>query len=256
MSAKGRPVLRELLKSRGQAGLTLFEVLIAVLLLSLLSAGMLTAIRMGFNTMHSTDDRLMANRRVAGAQRILEQELAGFMPVAAQCLSDANGPQPFNFFQGQPQSMRLVSTYSLQEAWRGRPRILELQVIPGEQGRGVRLIVNEIPYTGPVTAGAACIGMRPNPESGFNVPIFAPIFAGPQSFVLADKLAFCRFSYLQPAKPPDYNFWRPDWVLKRSPIGIRVELAPIEDNRARLRPLTVSAVLPINRNPDITYVDY
>jgi hypothetical protein len=242
---------------RPTAGITLIEVVIAVTLLSMLSVGMLATIRMGFDGLHKTNSRLMENRRVAGAQRLLEQQLGGFMPVKAPCSGGPDAPStPFAFFEGQPQSMRLVSTYSLQEAWRGEPRILELQVIPGEEGRGVRLIVNEIPYTGPLSAGRSCLGMGIDPATGLTVPQFAPIQASAQSFVLADKLAWCRFSYLEPGKPPDIDFWRPDWVLPRWPIGLRVEMAPLEDNPARLRPLTISTAIPINRSPDVVYADY
>ena len=49
--------------------------------------------------------------------------------------------------------MRFVTTYSLQDAWRGRPQIAALHVIPGADGKGVRLIVDETPYTGPDQAG-------------------------------------------------------------------------------------------------------
>jgi len=242
--------------ARPQAGITLMEVIVAVTLLSMLSVGMLATIRMGFNALNRTNSRLMENRRVAGAQRLLEQELGGFLPVKALCPADSRAPlAPFVFFEGQPQSMRLVSTYSLQEAWRGQPRILELQVIPGNEGRGVRLIVNEIPYTGPLSAGRSCLGMASDPQTGLIVPQFRPIEPSAQSFILADKLAWCRFSYLEPALPPKVEHWRTDWVMPRWPIGLRVEMAPLEDNPARLRPLTVTTAIPINRLPDLVYVD-
>jgi prepilin-type N-terminal cleavage/methylation domain-containing protein len=240
-----------------EAGLTLIEVVIAVSLLSVLSLGMLAAIRMGFNAMHKTEDRLMENRRVAGAQRILEQELAGLVPAKAICPPESTAPStPFPFFEGQPQSMRLVSTYSLEDAWRGQPLILEMQVIPGAGGLGVRLIVNEIPYTGAVSAGQSCTGMATDPMSGQSVPQFLPIPVGPQSFILADKLAWCRFSYLEAEPQPLDPMWRPDWAAHAWPLGIRVEMAPLEDPRARLRPLTVTAEIPVNRSPDVNYVDY
>jgi len=239
-----------------QAGLTLIEIMVAITMLSMLSVGMLEAIRMGFDALQKTNARLIANRRVAGAQRVLEQELGGLMPVKAMCSGGPDAPPvPFAFFEGQPQSMRLVSTYSLQEAWRGQPRILELLVIPGEYGRGVRLVVNEIPYTGPLSAGQACLGLQTNSESGMQLPQFRPIEATPQSFVLADKLAFCRFSYLEPGIPPVVDHWRADWVIRRWPKGLRVEMAPLEDNPARLRPLTVTAVIPIDRQPEMYYAD-
>jgi hypothetical protein len=241
---------------RPTAGITLIEVVVAVTLFSMLSVGMLATIRMGLDSLHKTNSRLMENRRVAGAQRLLEQQLVGFMPVQAVCSGGMGAPAiPFAFFEGKPQSMRLVSTYSLQEAWRGTPRILELQVIPGDEGRGVRLVVNEIPYTGPLSAGQFCMGMAPDPESSLMMPQFGPIQISTQSFVLADKLAWCRFSYLEPAKLPGIEHWRPGWVIQRWPIGLRVEMAPLEDNPARLRPLTVSAAIPINRLPNETYAD-
>jgi prepilin-type N-terminal cleavage/methylation domain-containing protein len=70
---------------RRDAGVTLMEVLIAVTLLSLLSVGMLFAIRIGLSTFGKTNDKLMYNRRVAGAQRILEQELQSLIPVVSPC---------------------------------------------------------------------------------------------------------------------------------------------------------------------------
>src|SRR4051794_34631791 len=61
------------MKRRRSAGITLIEVLIAVSLLSLLAVGMLAAILLGFDAQQKTNARLMENRRIAGAQRILEQ---------------------------------------------------------------------------------------------------------------------------------------------------------------------------------------
>ena len=55
--------------------------------------------------------------------------------------------------------MRFVTSYSLQDGWRGRPQIAALQVIPGET-QGVRLIVNETPYTGPDQAGQNIAGVE------------------------------------------------------------------------------------------------
>jgi prepilin-type N-terminal cleavage/methylation domain-containing protein len=242
---------------RSEAGLTLIEVLIAITLLSILSVGMLMALRVGLDALQKANKKLMDNRRVAGAQRVLEQQIAGFMPVKTVCGTPPNGGQaPIVFFEGEPQSMRMVSTYSLQEAWRGQPRILEFQVIPGEEGQGVRLIVNEIRYSGPPEASQFCLGMALDPVTGSNVPQFAPIMPGPQSFVLGDKLAWCRFSYLEPGKPPVPEHWRPDWVLPRWPLGIRVEMAPLSDTPGRLRPLTISAMINVNRSPDIIYGDF
>src|ERR1041385_7354382 len=103
------------------AGITLLEVLIAVTLLSVLSVGMMTAMRIGISALSHTDARLMDNRRVAGAQRILEQELQAMIPVLAPC---ANGGPPTPIFSGQPNGITMVTGFSLQGAWRGRPQVI------------------------------------------------------------------------------------------------------------------------------------
>src|SRR5205814_2063081 len=116
--------------------------------------------RVGVGAVVKTNDRWMWNGRVAGAQHVVEQQLEGFMPVIAMygATPEERPNQKMPFFQGGPQSMRFVSSYSLQEGARGYPRILEFQVIPGENGKGVRLIVNENLYTGPPSAGMFCLG--------------------------------------------------------------------------------------------------
>jgi prepilin-type N-terminal cleavage/methylation domain-containing protein len=252
---------------RGERGVTLIEVLIAVSLLSLLSAGMLTAMRVGLDAMNKSNERLIANRRVAGVERILEQQVAGFMPVIAQCMAAPEGPrQALPFFQGEPQAMRFVSTYSLGEAWRGTPQILEYLVIAGENGKGVRLVVNEIPYTGPLGVGLLCAGRTPDPALGVAVPRFRPVEAGPRSFVLADKLATCRFAYLEPAPPggpvapgaaaPPPERWRQNWIANAWPLGVRIEMEPLDPDPSRLQPVTVTAPVRVHRGTEIQYGDF
>lgn len=238
---------------RRQAGLTLVEVLIAITLLSLLTTGMLFAMRVGLLAFSKTDGKLMENRRVAGAQRVVEQELAGLMPVIAPC--GAPGARAA-FFQGEADVMRLVSTFSLQQAWRGPAQILELFVIPGEEGRGVRLVVNEIPYTGPLGAAALCSGMTQDPATNTQVPRFAPVAAGPNSFVLADKLAYCRFTYLAPPTVPfGPEVWTAHWVKTGWPLAVRIDMAPFEADPSRLQPITVVAPVFIRRLVDFAYAD-
>ena len=241
-----------------RAGLTLLEVVIAVSLLSLLMVGVMTSLRLGLGALGKTNSQLMANRRVAGAQRVLEGQLEGFIPVVALYggAPDARPTIKMPFFQGEPQSMRFVSSYSLQEAARGSPRILEFQVIPGKDGEGVRLVVNENLYTGPASAGFFCLGKGPDPQSGMERYRFRPIEIGARSFVLADRLAFCRFSYQETPPPPAPVKWTPNWVLPRWPGAIRIEMAPIEEGGPRLQPLSVTARIHVTRYPIFEYGDY
>ncbi|MEO8596300.1 MAG: hypothetical protein ABI759_23480 [Candidatus Solibacter sp.] len=229
------------------AGVTLMELLIGVLLLSMLSLGLLFALRIGLNTYQKAQSKLMDNRRVAGAQRIIEQELAGLVPVVAPCgMTAEGGGTKEQFFQGEPEVMRFVSTFSLQGAWRGRPQILEVFVIPGSTG-GVRLVVNELPYLGPQSAARLCTGQRK----------YMPVSAAPTSFVLADKLAFCRFTFLdQPEDQAMPLAWYPRFVGPTWPRGVRIEMAPLVPDASRLQPASLVAPIHIFRLPGVQYGDF
>lgn len=248
------------MRKGARAGITLIEVLIAMSLLSFLSIGMLLAMRIGFNTMDKTDAHLIRNRTVANVRQIIENEIAGFTFTRALWHPDPIDTAILPFVQWQPATMRFVTSYSLQDAWRGRPQIAAFQVIPGENNVGVRLIVNEAPYTGPAQAGQSILGIEPDPSTGAQVTHFAPVEPGPQSFVLADKLAYCRFSYLEPRYTEPFRVWRPDWILSSLPLGIRIEMAPLDSSKtdngpAELHMSTVTVSLPVNRATEIWYSD-
>jgi hypothetical protein len=230
--------------ARSDGGFTLLELLISFTLLSLLSVAMIISLRVGLSAMNKVNDRLMSNRRVVGVERVLELEVGGIMPVTANCLGSGGGaPARIAFFQGEPGAMRLASSYSLQEAARGLPMILEYLVIPGENNIGVRLVVNEHVYTGPRGAGQFCAGGGPAPQ-------FLPIQTGPASFVLADKLAYCRFSYREALPPPELARWTALWTKSRLlPNAIRIEMAPLDPNAARLEPVTLTIPVHVTRLP-------
>jgi hypothetical protein len=144
----------------------------------------------------------------------------------------------------------------LQRGWRGQPQILQLFVIPGEDSQGVRLVVNEIPYTGARSAGQYCPGVIMAPNTGAVLAQFLPRGAGPTSFVLADKLAYCRFAYYTPGQvagqPPT---WQTEWTGKGWPLALRIEMAPFGPDPSKLQPVTVTAPLHIRRDPVKRYAD-
>jgi hypothetical protein len=241
------------MKTRPRAGITLIEVLIAMSLLSFLSAGMLLAMRIGFNTMDRTDAHLIQNRKVANVRKIVEDEIAGFTFTRADWRPEPQSTIPVPFMQFEPASMRFVTGYSLRDAWRGRPQIAALQVIPGEGNVGVRLIVNETPYTGALQAGLFVEGIESGPLG--QVVRFVPIHADSNSFVLADKLEYCRFSYLEPQFEPPFQIWRPDWVRADLPLGIRIEMEPLNHTPAEIQMSTVTVSMPVNRATNLWYYD-
>jgi type II secretory pathway component PulJ len=239
-------------KKPNSAGVTLMELLIAVLLLSLLSVGMVLTMRVALNAMTKTDSRLMANRRVSSVERILNEEIAGIIPATANCIASGQPGGRLMFFQGEAESMRLASTYSLHQGARGTPMILEFQVIPGEDNEGVRLVVNEVLYTGPRGAGALCIGMGRDAVTGMPSPLFVPIQIGGNSFVLSDRLAYCRFSFRDSRSHPQ-PVWVPHWVLPILPDAVRIDLAPLAPDPGRLQPVTLTIPLRLTRLP---FADY
>jgi len=245
--------VRRAARHPGRAGVTLLEVLLAMTLLSLLVVGMATAMRVGLSALAKTNTKLMANRRVVGAQRVLEAELEGLIPIRTVC-GLAPGGARIGFFEGEPAAMRLVSGFSLQQGWRGQPQIVEIFVIPGES-QGVRLVVNEIPYFGPLSAGRLCVGMGVDALTGQPAANFAPVQPGPKSFVLADQLAYCRFAYYTRTLPNLPATWRPKWGLATWPAGVRVEMAPLEPDPSRVQPITIVAPLRMYRSSEIDYVD-
>ena len=241
---------------RNQRGVTLLELLIAVSLMSLLSLGILYSMRVGVNAMEKTNDRFRKNRRVLGVEKALAAQIAGLMPVTIECLGGGGGQGgKAVMFHGDPQSMRFVSSYSLQEGARGYPKLLEFTVIGGEGGVGVRLIVNEIPYTGPFSLRGACIGTQPDPVTGQSAPLFLPIAPRPDSFVLADKLAGVRFVYREERPPPLLERWMPRWVANKLPSAIRIEMIPLEANVASLQVITTTIPVRITANPMLSYAD-
>ncbi len=235
---------------RAEAGVTLMELLIAVTLLSLLSGGIVIALRIGLSAMNKADSKLMTNRRVASVERILEQQITSVMPVTADCRAASEAPATrIAFFQGEPESMRLASTYSLQQGARGQPMILEYQVIPGENGQGVRLVVNERLYTGPLGAGLLCTGMGADPLTGAPAPRFVPVQIGAGSFVLADKLAYCRFSYRDLMPAPELERWIIRWIKPLLPSAVRIEMAPLVADPSRLEPVSLTIPIRVTRLP-------
>jgi hypothetical protein len=235
---------------------TLLELLIAVTLMSLLSAGILYALRVGIQALEKTNNRFLANRRVLGVERALQQQLAGFMPIGAACLGPDGTPSGrTRFFEGRVQSMRFVTNYSLNESARGYPRIVEYSVIPGRDGVGVRLVVNETVYTGPASLMGQCVGMTLDPERGMPVAVFRPFVPRADSFVLADKLAGVRFVFLETLPPPLLQRWTPNWTMPVWPTAIRIEILPLDPNPGNLDVATVTVPVRVTADPFKQYAD-
>ena len=209
---------------RGNAGVTLLELLVAMTLFSLLSAAVLFSLRTAISTLERTRERIRDARKIEGAERELERMVSGLIRTDAEYYEPgSNQSSPYLFFQGEPRSMRFVTSYSLQQGARGAPHIVEFSVMPREDHQGVRLFVNELPYFGPASVGARMMGLRRD-SNGYPVMQFAPIAPGPQSFVLADRLPNCQFLYLDRFDPTYGDRWLPFWRDPILPRAIRIDM--------------------------------
>lgn len=238
-------------RSSRRAGMTLVETLVAFTLLGMFSLGLVTALQTGVGAWRDSREAVAFDRRIANANNLLHAELAGLVPVVAQPPPNRPGVPMFPFFHGGPSQMRFVSAYSLQAGVRSGLRLVELSVIDGDEGR--RLILNELPYRGPRSLGGFVLQATPDPTSfsGRRL-IFAPVRARADSLIAADRLRFCRFSYLRyPRLQEDPGEWVPVWDdWRRLPVAVRVEMAPAA-LEAGLQPVTVTAQIRAEyREPD------
>ena len=223
--------------------MTLIEVLVAVALLSLLSAGLFTSLQIGATSWSTTSQRLMLDRRVANANAILHSSFASIVPLEAEIPRERQiGLPRLLFFQGEPGSMRYVSSYSVTEGVRGGLRIVELQVSSAQNG--VRILLNQLPYLGPLSAGSLVVDRVSDPDFPRGRIIFEPIRAMPTSLIIVDELAACTFSYLRrPRRRDEPSLWLPYWGERDSlPAAIRVNLSPSSQD-VRLLPVSITTAV-------------
>jgi prepilin-type N-terminal cleavage/methylation domain-containing protein len=219
-----------------QRGVTLIELMVVITLVAAISTGLLMAMRIALNTLEKTQGRLEENRRAMGIQQLIARQIGGVMPVMAQC----DGLRAA--FNGTPDMLHLVTTYSLEEGARGSPRVVEFRALRNSGG-GVRLVMNERIYFGPASATPACPGnvFPQGPEGGV---------------VLAENLAYCRFVYHEAIpEAVDAGNWVPGWNRPMLPSAVRIEMAPQEFNPSRLPMATLHIPIHVNREIPASYVD-
>ena len=119
----------------------------------------------------------------------------------------------------------------------------------------MRLIVDEYPYSGPLSAGQFILGRTTDPVLLKTFTRFAPIEAGPHSFVLADKLAACQFFYQELRPLPEGDRWGDLWASDKWPAGIRIAMAPLDPTSNALHMTTITAPIRITRIPLEVYAD-
>ncbi len=223
------------MRMQSQRGVTLIELMVVITLVASISTGMLMAMRIGVNTLEKTQTRLEENRRAMAVQQLIGRQIGGVIPVLAACegLHAA--------FNGTPDVLHLVTSYSLEEGARGYPRVVEYRVLPDPLG-GARLVMSELIYSGPPSTTPACPGNLFPPQAG--------------GVVLAEQLAYCRFAYHEAIPDAvDQGNWFFVWDRPLLPSAVRIEMAPRETNPTRLPIATLHIPIHVSREIPGTYVD-
>lgn len=245
-----------MLRHRPRRGVTLIEMLIAISLVSLLSTGILYAMTLGLSSLERTNRRFTDNRRALGSLRVIEQQMAGIIPAQVPCFGRGAGGFAPLFFQGEQGSIQFVSSYTLEEAARGYPRVVEYMVLPGDRGvGGVRLVMQERPYTGASAVTPYCSSIGSDPLHRTPTAILRPPQLAPGAFVLADRLAYCRISYQRVHPMTFVRTWEPAYSGAALPGAIRIEMAPLQPDPARVQLTTTTIPLRVSRNTYEAYAD-
>jgi prepilin-type N-terminal cleavage/methylation domain-containing protein len=235
--------MRQRSRQRNQRGVTLLELMIAVTLVAGLSTGMLMAMRTSLMTYEKTAKKLESNRRFVKTQQILSNQIAAVIPAQGSCLgSEGQTIGVPSFLSGSLDALRLISSYSIAEGARGYPQIVEYQVLSNRRG-GVSLLATEHPYTGPESTTPFC-GSGPAP--------------GGTAYVLAENLAYCRFSYHEPYDQNTYmeTPWLALWAMRPLlPAAVRIEMRPAVAETGGLSVLNVTVPIMVDRDPRSVYDD-
>lgn len=230
--------------------MTLIEVLVAVTLLGLLSVGLVMSFQVGASSWQITRERLTLDRRIATANQILQSSLAGIIPFEGEARESTSGRRRFLFFQGEPLSMRFISSYSVTEGPRGGLNVFELQIVDSPRGR--RILLNQSPLESPLGLSRFIDGFYQDPAARGLRPRFLPIVPYATSLVIVDELELCEFRYLekpQGIEPP--TTWVPVWnELRKLPEAVAIDVAPKVDG-VRLRPVSITVpILSKGRDPE------
>ncbi len=230
-------------QKNAEAGVTLLELLVSVTIVSLLATTALFAWRAGISAWEKAGTQLEEDRRVLAVHQLLQEQIASMVPYEARAERGRTV-----FFQGEGQTARFISRYSLQQRSASGLFLVEYHVTAqpdptpatpldpaGDKPLrpGKRLLLRETPVRGSEDLGALIGDIEPQPD-GFRLRL--PVFERDAStVVLLEGLQDCRFEYfrLTPNAAPDgpLGTWTDEWVSRANevPAALRLHIVSAED---------------------------
>ncbi len=226
------------------AGLTLIEILVAVVLLGLLSTGIVASLDVSSRAWQTARNRLTLDRRIATANAILHSQISGIAPILAEIPPQRRiALASFVFFQGEPDAMRFVSSYSVTDGRRAGLQLVELKIVDSQRGR--RVLLNQMPFQGPLGAGLLAEGLVRDASFPRGRIVFRSIEPRATSLIIIDELQECTFAYLRESRNvSEPSVWLPLWGEPYElPAAVAIRLTPRGD-QARLLPVSIVAAVP------------
>lgn len=233
------------MRHRTQRGVTLIELIIAISLVAAISAGMLSAFRMGLTTLDRTQLRLEDNRIAVSKLDTIRRHIGGAMPANGLC---QGGLQPVlnTVFRGDAANLLLATNESLTEGSRGYPRIALYRILPNLDGT-FRLTVEEYWFSGPYSTIPFC------QAGGLIRQPMVP--APPEStLVLFERLGAARFEYRQLSLATHLGLkWQDNWVSFTLPYAVRLHLAAPPGSPPRMPLGVITIPFHITKEPGQEY---
>jgi hypothetical protein len=220
---------------------TLLELLVAITSVALLAATALFAWRVGVSAWEKAGTQLEQDRRVLAVHQLLQEQIASMVPYEAR--AERRGRAVF--FQGEAETARFVSRYSLAHRAASGLYLIEYHVT-AQRGGSKQLLLRETPVRGNEELGARIQDIESHPE-GFLLRL--PAFErDAETVVLLEALQECRFEYYRraPGEPAEgaLGNWTDEWVGRGNevPSAMRIHAVSSEDS-GDLKPVTIVAAI-------------
>jgi prepilin-type N-terminal cleavage/methylation domain-containing protein len=217
-----------------QRGVTLIELLVAITLLGLVSLSLLFALRIGSSAWQRGSARLAVDRRVVAVHDLLTTQLGEVRPARVGW-----GPREkrvaFAYFDGAPDRLRFITSYSLERQGRGGLWLAEYALRDGE------LRYRELPFVDDEDAVPTIL------ECHFEDARLVVSFAPParESRVLLSGLGDGAFEYL--IEPPQREaYWGRAWPVDGQWLPRSVALRFTAQEAGGIAPVAVVASLNVH----------
>ena len=220
---------------RGEHGFTLMELLVSMTVIALLAVTILFSWRVAVSAWGRANQLVEEQRRVAAIHQVLAMQMADMTPVTPW----GRQGNAAVFFQGERQTARFLSRYSLVNRSRSGLYRIEYQISEGNDGIQ-RLLLNEIPVRNTDDLRELLTASEQGPEGVLRR--FAPFEETGETRRMLEEITEAHFEYYRPAGPLGPGGWVSEWrpqgnELPRA-MAIRFGTRPVPN---RLQPAEIVA---------------